>query len=314
MANQGSSFECQVHAPPEEQPPRITVQLNVSVEAAPPVRRSRSFEESLDNAYSTINSQWHELKQELDGDQLLGGSITLQRAHETLGTRNMEGSWDVQKALDDLANDISHDPKIHVSLSFSQGAPASKEQRVKNDLLNQKASDHQGRSFINVERIRACLTPENIRDILKKNEDVDDGFVDEVRKNGVKLLASLILVNTPDVSIAFMQCWKNKTGRGQLMRDDCLPFEKGDMPCSMQPSDWDEFLEKQWQTCAFVFKTSTDLPKEFRSNEILPIIYKEPLPSGEGNFGLVSEIKIADSHQNLYRCIWVRLYPHPSFL
>jgi hypothetical protein len=302
--------------------PRVLIQLEVSVQSKKLVE-SVAFQVNLDelgSAQKIIHQQWSSLRGTLEGGKMLNGSVTLRDgANQSLKEWKTYDQKILQEALEKISSEDYADPKINISLCFEQLSQPSTVEMVKDYLMNTSSKKgFQSQKFIDVEGFRKTFGPEIIKEILKP-EKVDDTTCEEVHKNGLKILATLMIANISNLPSVFMDCWNCPTlqGEGTCLRDENLPFEEFDLPIDMSQGDCQRFCEYQRQTCPFEFNTSTVLPKNFEPHDILPIISNKIILEAEGNFAVVSKIRIFTPYQKLYRSMRVWLHPHilvPSML
>jgi hypothetical protein len=302
----------QVETTRVELSPSVPIQLEVSVQSIKPVK-SVAFEVNPDDLSSAQNSIWQQrsdLRDTLKGGRMLNGSITLRDgANQSLKEWKTYNIKNLQEALEKASSEGHANRKIHISMCFKQQSEPSTLENVKGYLTKNTKMGFQSRKFIDVDGFRKSFGPEIIKEILNP-EEVDDTTCEEVHKNGLKILATLMIANVSNLPSVFMDCWNCPTVQGTYLRDDNLPLEKFQLPGDMSQGDCKSFCEYQWQTCPFEFNTSTVLPKTFEPHEILPIIGNTTILEAEGNFAVVSKIEVFTPYQKLYRSVRVWLRPH----
>lgn len=170
--------------------------------------------------------------------------------------------------------------------------------------VQHKQRNSQGREFASDVDVRGIMNRDNVRKALQDKdahpkhklapEHIDDA-ADIIVSRAPRVFAILVLIHCTKFILHFVE---NDYFQTSII-DQGLPFDRQKLFHILKDdSVVTQFFEKQWSFAAPVFSDSVFarvLPRE----TILPFI--ENCSISEGNFGVVSVIKIPPSHQLFVR-------------
>lgn len=135
-------------------------------------------------------------------------------------------------------------------------------------------------------------------------------LVDNIRENGKRLLALLILVladKEHSLGQTFLDFWD------QGYRDDLMPFAWNDRPTFCDEDIWELIRRFQDQLTVAELRSLKDDNRfhDFEDTQPLPFSRMDPIKK-KGGFGDIFEIELLSQNPELYRLVWVGLFSYPS--